>query len=479
MNPLLSNFHLPRSPCTEENKEESPIVRFRGRNVHQRETPLSSSKRKMTYPDRFIRSCVGEKSELRAFKFNNNVSLGKCNEWDRALACSLTGISSKDLDSALLSPNHTELDMSISNIERHWADKKMKPKHVKEHPPTLIKCSIFDIQDIEKNFYLNILNISKNNVCAVGLGNQVSLMDLATKEVNSFVLNEEEDEAVNVTSLCWLDNADLLAVGTELGDVEIWNSLVLDSPLIINTNSQCKINTIVQLDENTLAAGAQSGRIFIIDFNDLSIKSTLKHDNSQCVCGLAISVNGKYLASGGNDNKVKIWNTSFEETCLISSLESHTAGIKALAWNPIPEKGSLLATGGGLKDKTIKLWSAIKGQELISVPVQDAVTGLHWLVDGNYLVSTHGTVGLPGTVQLWRCFRVNGVYKLEEIPISSTNSISPHTNRILYSTLSSDGKLLLTAAADERLVVWNINSPKVLDRQNNKKNSSIFDATIR
>lgn len=38
----------------------------------------------------------------------------------------------------------------------------------------------------------------------------------------------------------------------------------------------------------------------------------------------------------------------------IGKLTDHTAAVKALAWSP--HKSSLLATGGGSTDKTIKLW---------------------------------------------------------------------------------------------------------------------------
>jgi WD40 repeat protein len=38
----------------------------------------------------------------------------------------------------------------------------------------------------------------------------------------------------------------------------------------------------------------------------------------------------------------------------IGKLTEHTAAVKALAWSP--HKNSLLATGGGSTDKTIKLW---------------------------------------------------------------------------------------------------------------------------
>ena len=46
------------------------------------------------------------------------------------------------------------------------------------------------------------------------------------------------------------------------------------------------------------------------------------------VCGLAYSKDGKYLASGGNDNKVNIWCD--RETTPLHTLIEHTAAVKAL-----------------------------------------------------------------------------------------------------------------------------------------------------
>ena len=46
------------------------------------------------------------------------------------------------------------------------------------------------------------------------------------------------------------------------------------------------------------------------------------------VCGLAYSKDGKYLASGGNDNKVNIW--ADRDTTPLHTLIEHTAAVKAL-----------------------------------------------------------------------------------------------------------------------------------------------------
>ena len=58
------------------------------------------------------------------------------------------------------------------------------------------------------------------------------------------------------------------------------------------------------------------------------------------------------MASGGNDNLVFVWEPRMNKH--VGKLNEHTAAVKALAWSS--HKNSLLATGGGSTDKTIKLW---------------------------------------------------------------------------------------------------------------------------
>jgi len=96
------------------------------------------------------------------------------------------------------------------------------------------------------------------------------------------------------------------------------------------------------------------------------------------------------LASGGNDNKVCIWDlrgstrpggssgaggnaegssigagTSADDGPGDSPLwkfHEHTAAVKALAWDP--HMAGVLATGGGTQDKHIRFWNVANGTML-------------------------------------------------------------------------------------------------------------------
>lgn len=120
----------------------------------------------------------------------------------------------------------------------------------------------------------------------------------------------------------------------------------------------------------------------------------------QEVCGLRWSddsgPHSALLASGGNDNKVCIWDlrgsrrpgvgTSPTRASSSSAVPSsagaagsanedvtsgdqplwkfheHTAAVKALAWDP--HVSGVLATGGGTQDKAIRFWNVYNGTML-------------------------------------------------------------------------------------------------------------------
>lgn len=81
------------------------------------------------------------------------------------------------------------------------------------------------------------------------------------------------------------------------------------------------------------------------------------------VCGLKWSPNGQHLASGGNDNRLLIWELGGREP--LHTLLGHQAAVKALAWCPF--QSNLLASGGGTADRAIKFWNMHTGALLNSI----------------------------------------------------------------------------------------------------------------
>lgn len=82
----------------------------------------------------------------------------------------------------------------------------------------------------------------------------------------------------------------------------------------------------------------------------------------QEVCGLKWSFDEKMLASGGNDNKLLVWEPAQQSCDPVHRFEDHTAAVKAVAWSP--HQAGLLASGGGTADRHIRFWNASTGLPL-------------------------------------------------------------------------------------------------------------------
>lgn len=80
----------------------------------------------------------------------------------------------------------------------------------------------------------------------------------------------------------------------------------------------------------------------------------------QEVCGLKWNTHTEQLASGGNDNKLYIWEKTNEQP--LYRFPEHKAAVKAIAWSP--HQRGLLASGGGTADKKIYYWNTMTGNLL-------------------------------------------------------------------------------------------------------------------
>ena len=74
--------------------------------------------------------------------------------------------------------------------------------------------------------------------------------------------------------------------------------------------------------------------------------------HSDFIKSITFSPDGKYIASGGADNTIKLWSVDTGQQ--IKSLEGHTSNIQSIAISP---DGKFLASGSADSDNTIRLWN--------------------------------------------------------------------------------------------------------------------------
>lgn len=344
----------------------------------------------------------------------------------------------------------------------------------KEIHPVIKQIQILDLPGLDNDFYKNILDLSKKNVVAIALGGKIYFKNLKNSNVTSL-------DSPNATSVHWLDQGKRLVVGTRQGLLEIWNTAREDNYELEYSIQlhPTRIGTITHIDKQLVIVGNHVGSIYLIKLDKAGGELLGEMRGSgrvQEICSLSLSCDSKYLASGTNCNRVFIWNTPISLDSKPLYIFHHNAAIKAMAWNPL--KAMLLATGGGQNDQTIKFWNVNTGKELCRVHTGESISGLYWLADGKYLVSTHGQVNLPGRLRLWCSSKIDGKYMLKEIPILPKESDGFHDNRIIYSALSFDRKSLLTVGGDN-LIVWDIKALSPEEDKSSNDPFNMFGSTIR
>ncbi|KAL0097021.1 WD40-repeat-containing domain protein [Phycomyces blakesleeanus] len=307
---------------------------------------------------------------------------------------------------------------------------KVKPRRNIPEAPVKILDSPYMVDD----YYLNLLGWSCHNVVAVALERSVYLWNAETGTANVL----DEDPKHMVTSVSWSADGTLLAVGDETGETQIWD--VYRSELLRSMGGPtCRVG-VLAWNKCTVSSGAYNGVIYNHDvrIEKHNISEFKGHDEE--VCGLEWRSDGEYIASGGNDNILNVWDPRQHRNSIMSRQE-HKSAVKAIAWCPwnLP----LLATGGGRDDKKIHFWDATKNTKLNTINAGSQITSLRWSHHYKEIVSTHG---LPNNnLTIWEYPTCNKIA-----------DIHAHESRILHSALSPDGELLATSSADENLKFWNV-----------------------
>ena len=164
--------------------------------------------------------------------------------------------------------------------------------------------------------------------------------------------------------------------------------------------------------------------------------------HKQEVCGLKWSFDGTQLASGGNDNKLMVWTHHSNQPLMKCS--HHTAAVKAIAWSP--HQNNLLVSGGGTADRCIRFWNTSTLNQINYVDTGSQVCNLVFSKTVNELVSTHG-------------YSLNQIITWKLPSMTKIATLTGHTFRVLYLSISPDGQNIVTGAGDQTLRFWNVFPP--------------------
>lgn len=323
-------------------------------------------------------------------------------------------------------------------------------------------------------FRAECVSFSADGQClASGAKDQtVRLWDLSTRKQTDVLRGHTHD----VHSLAWSSDGATLATASGDSTIRIWNPrrrAELRATTAIGTNVNCARWS----PDGSRLATASDKVVTLWKADDWTKAGQLEH--ADAVWELAWSPTGQYLATGGAEPIVHVWDTETSQS--VAQLQGHAGHLTAIEFS---RDGRWLATGS--VDRSIHVWNAATFN-LVNVlrAHDDAVSSVAWGPDGGVL-----SIGADRTIRTWDvvagkqvrlqqrndwlsniCFSPDGsrfavanfdhTLNIWEWPTQRRiATLSGHTHWALKASWSPDGGRLASASEDGTVRIWDTRAGK-------------------
>jgi eukaryotic-like serine/threonine-protein kinase len=156
------------------------------------------------------------------------------------------------------------------------------------------------------------------------------------------------------------------------------------------------------------------------------------------VSSVAFSPNGKYVASGSSDQTVRIWGTEVDEMRILGRSDD---SICSVAFSP---DGQNIASGSS--DGSIHLWDVRTGQKDLLGECDSAIWSVAFSPGGKTIASENGNK----KIRLW------------DIQSRQMRVLKTQKSDVWSVALSVDGVYIASGSWDQHIRIWDIRTEKML-----------------
>ena len=256
----------------------------------------------------------------------------------------------------------------------------------------------------------------------------------------SLLYTATEDAAI--TGIAFSPDGKLfVAIGSAEHSVSVWDGLSNETRIIARFPVPTVNAVLFSPDSRQLIVGGADGIIHFHDHNSLTERRRFMGSSISPVTCLALSKDGKTLASGHADRSVRLWDMIGGQN--FRTFQGHAQAVRALAFSP---DGTTLASAG--LDQVVRLWE-VSGSEQTRILTghEAAVWSAVFSPDGKHIVSASA----DRTVRVWETESGKQIHTLKG-----------HSAPVTAALFSPDGQTIVSCGGDKVLRLWDAVSGKEL-----------------
>lgn len=176
---------------------------------------------------------------------------------------------------------------------------------------------------------------------------------------------------------------------------------------------------------------------------------TFKDHKDNVLC-LRFSPDGRYLASSSSDKTIAIWEVPSMK--LIHHIKGHKSEVNTISFSP--DSTHLLSCS---RDSKVSLWNVRKGERIYSSHLYQFGPFMHsaFSLDSNKLFATSSQ---RGCVTIW---------EIQERKVKK-RFLEGHRGEVFHVAFSPDNIHLASCGNDKRIILWNRNSGKIVEKLKDK-----------